>query len=268
MTRSRNRSENMSGINISEKEAKLRKLEDELSTVDKALANLLKEKAAVQQKTSLKLDEKLSASTLKHYRYILPLVKEVYLLELKVKQEKKHYDEKKWKCEAERLGHELLGATLNEENCVLKKWSNELSQNTGSDDGSMITNLNYKVQLCDDCLKEFLIFTVLSHGVHVGLKIHTETPCKTLLFLRPSKTRFGFSSDTFVPGLEQKVKLSISQGDSIADVVSLVSSFIQEEMAPYVISVSPKKKGKSKKEKTKPVIAAANDPLVLDSSKS
>ncbi|RUS73811.1 hypothetical protein EGW08_018428 [Elysia chlorotica] len=258
----------MSAINISEKEDRLKKLEDELSTLDKTLENLLKEKAAVRQEQSLNLEEKLPASTLKHYRYILPLVKEVYLLELKVKDQKKKYDEKKWKCEAERLGHELLGATIDEKNCVLKKWSNELSQHKSN--GSMVTNLNYKVRLCDDCLKEFLHFTVLSHGVHVGLRIHTETTCESLLFPRPSKTRFGFSSDTFVPGLEEKVKSSISLGDPVADIVTLVTSFIQEEMAPYVIIVPPKKQSKSKekKVKAKPVTAAASDPPVLDSHKS
>ncbi|GFN74609.1 hypothetical protein PoB_000111500 [Plakobranchus ocellatus] len=228
---------------------RLKQLEEELSSLDTELAALVQEKADLQQDetVTVKSDQRLSPSTLKHYEYILPLVKEIHLLELKIKEQKQAYEEKRWKAEAARLGQDLLAVTLTDENCVLKRWSKELSQQ--SDDGIELTNITYKVWQCDDCLKEQLGFTVLTQGVHVGLRVQTEVPCQRIHFLRPSAIRFGFSSETFIPGLEEQLKSSLSEGGSIASVVSLVAAHIQEDMAPYVIIVPMKKKTKQKKAK-------------------
>ncbi|GFR99137.1 hypothetical protein ElyMa_004520300 [Elysia marginata] len=135
--------------------------------------------------------------------------------------------------------------------------------------GTLVTNLKYKVRLCDDCLKELLSFTVVNQGVQVTLQIHTKTPCERILFLHPTSTNIAFTSDTFVPGLEEKVKTSLSNCSPIKDIVTLVAQYIQEEMAPYVISVSSKKKkSKSKKVKANSEIIESSNELILDSSKS
>lgn len=247
---------------INEKTAKLKKLEEELWSLDSALANLMKEKTYLQQKCGGKSDHNLSSSTEKHYRYILPLVKEVFLLELKLKEQKRIYDCKKWKCEAERQGHDLLTETLNEENCVLKQWFSELSCYSSPKEDTVVTNRDYKVRLYDDCLKELLKFTVVSQGVQVSLQINAKTLCERILFLHPVSTNVGFRSDTYVPDLEEKVKISLSQGSPIKDIVHIVAQYIREEMAPYVITVSPKKKKSKLKlsnSKAKPESADSKD---------
>ena len=87
-------------------------------------------------------------------------------------------------------------------------------------------------------------------------------------FLHPSTTRFQFSSDTFIPGLEEKVKSSLSHGSPVSDIVSLVTVFIQEDMAPFVINVSPKKKSKTKTVKPKPEAQITSDLPVQGSNRS
>uniref|UniRef100_A0A2C9LS36 Uncharacterized protein n=1 Tax=Biomphalaria glabrata TaxID=6526 RepID=A0A2C9LS36_BIOGL len=210
---------------------------------------------------SIHKSNELTGSNYFSYKYILPLVQEIHLLELQVKERQQNLEDKKLKHEANKLGQKILTDSLDPEDCVLKQCASDLihlsqkaanqSQDVVSDSWS-IGNMVYNPGFTDEnILKESLAFTVLNKGVHVRVRIQSKTAFTNKHFLLPTEASFCVDSDTFIEGL-QDIVCSVFCGDrSILDVVQFVSEYIENDMAPYVIIVPMRKKKKVKKESIK-----------------
>ncbi|KAK0058428.1 hypothetical protein Bpfe_012070 [Biomphalaria pfeifferi] len=237
---------------------KNKSLDDELKQHGHILYELLQEKNKYLKYHEVEADVPEDSQSLFHYKYILPLVQEIHLLELQVKERQQNLEDKKLKHEANKLGQKILTDSLDPEDCVLKQCASDLihlsqkaanqSQDVVSDSWS-IGNMVYNPCFTDEkILKESLAFTVLNKGVHVRVRIQSKTAFTNKHFLLPTEASLCVDSDTFIEGL-QDIVCSVFCGDrSILDVVQFVSEYIENDMAPYVIIVPMRKKKKVKKE--------------------
>ncbi|BFZ11813.1 hypothetical protein BsWGS_14852 [Bradybaena similaris] len=240
-------------------EEKLSRLNEELNRRGRILSSLIEERNKLLQGISQETVQLSPDETLPHYKYILPLVKEIHILELKLKEKQREYENKKLQCEAARLGDAVLVDSFREDECVLKRWSKELSELSSKAGNSVeevmstasrVTNITYDALVDQDLLTENLAFTVLCQAIHVRLQMKSEVKCTNIhLPLFSASSKIGVNSDTHIPKLEDTVFDAISNGRHISSIVSLVSQYIQEEMAPYAIIIPMKKKGETNKSK-------------------
>ncbi|CAL1527541.1 unnamed protein product [Lymnaea stagnalis] len=232
-------------------------LDHELHTKDKLMFQLIHDKNSLSRNVDQETPVSLNAEILSHNKYILPLVKEIYLLELKVKECQKEYENKNLKWEIANLGFSLLADSFDENDCVLKQWLRELndmvkavekSKDISSiEDQYQITNITYQIKLTElNCLHEILGFTVLNKGVHVRVKITTKVACTDVHLMSKGDFSLDVNSDTFIEGLSEKVKDLLINDGCISNVISTVANYIENDMAPYVIIIPIKKKKKTK----------------------
>merc|ERR1711874_764230 len=113
---------------------------------------------------------------------------------------------------------------LSESDSLLKSWSQRLStdpQPGGSEAGS-VSNVSYTAAHKGDNLHESLAFTILCQHVHVrvSIKLTSLWPCIHVGSAEP--VSIGVKSDTFVPGLKEKVASAYSEQRCVWEVVSLM----------------------------------------------
>ncbi|XP_059176455.1 uncharacterized protein LOC131956084 [Physella acuta] len=228
------------------------KLEEVLCQKDETLSKLIQERNSLLKTVFPETTvTSSSASMLSHYRYILPLVKDIYLLELQLKECQKDYDESWLKLQAA----DLYGDLCFKDTTVLTKWHKELEELSCKEQMSFepaaaiaqVTNVTYQTHMGNQThLMESLGFTVLNNGVHVRLKIETHMQVDNMHVISPTQLSLCVECDTFINGLEEKVQLLYESDGHIHDIVKMITQYSDAEMAPYVIIIPLKKKKKTK----------------------
>jgi len=231
---------------------KIDQVKNDQNEADQKFCKLVGEKEQLLKSMKEKEPLKISEEERRHYNYILPLVKEIQLLELKVKEKQEKYDQLQLDKEIVKEQSLLLADCLSEEDSILKVWSKQLLE--CKEQGDMtnavsklphINNVNYTAEYRCDTLHEHLAFTVLCQLVHVRVKIKVTSVWPSPLFGHPEAVALGAKSDTFIPGLSERVVVAFKEKYSASELVSFVDVFIAEDMAPFAI-ICPVKKAKKK----------------------
>ena len=68
-------------------------------------------------------------------------------------------------------------------------------------------------------------------------------------FGKPKPVAVGVKSDTFIPGLKEKVIEAFTHKQHIKQIITFVAKYIADDMAPFVIIIPTKKKTKKKSKK-------------------
>merc|ERR1712154_213025 len=98
----------------------------EQSDADCLCSTLNKECAQLMKSTKDTEPKHIDEGIMKHYNYILPLVKEVHLMELKVKEKQEELDRRKIDKEIALQQKHLLADSISNDDSVLKMWSQSL----------------------------------------------------------------------------------------------------------------------------------------------
>ncbi|KAH9492688.1 hypothetical protein Btru_024178 [Bulinus truncatus] len=236
-------------------EENINKLDYELKYQRTILHQLLQDTKQHARSNEINSDYPKDSEILFHYKYIFPLVKEIHQLELKIKENHEKLEERNLKYQSAKLCTNILAESFCDKDCVLRNFSNEiihLAQNThNSSEVSYswtLSNISYHASFTDDSnLKESLAFTVLNKGVHIRVRTQSKTAFTNKHFLIPTEVSLCVYSDTFIDGLQEKI-LDVVNGDgSVLDMIKFVATYIEDDMAPYVIIVPLRKKKSLKK---------------------
>ncbi|XP_005095411.1 uncharacterized protein LOC101855552 [Aplysia californica] len=244
---------------LSQLQARLVKIKVDQNEADESLSNFTQEHGELVERLQIKEPIQPSGAILKHYRYILPLVKEIHHIELKIKDKQKEYERRKMENQFVQEQNDLLTDCLPASYSTLKMWSESLRQlraahsetdkSSTTPESSTVSNVTYSLERQGENVLELLGFTVLCQHVHIQVMIKATSLWPCVHVGRPQPLAVGVKSDTFVPGLKEAVVSAYRERRSVTELVALLAEYITQDMAPFVI-VCPMKKVKKKK-KTK-----------------